>query len=253
MDHIKYQLRGRVAWLTIDRPPLNILDLGTLEQLVTVLGSLGEPQPSVRAAVLASAGELFSAGVDVRDHLGDRAERMLELFVEACRRLLRLPVPTVAAVGGSAIGGAFELALCCDVIVASERAKFLLPEIKVGTFPPVAVALLHEKLPGPIAAELIYGGSELAAARAQKLGLVNRLAAAEAFESELNEFVQAIASHSGAVLRLAKRASEPARARLLEAIDYAEQLYREELTGTADMNEGLQAFLAKRPPVWRDR
>ncbi len=252
VDHIRYQLKGRVAWLTLDRPPLNVLDLGTLEQLVTVLRSLSDPQPSVRVVALAHAGELFSAGVDVHDHLGDRAERMLELFLEACRRLVGLPVPTVAAIAGAAIGGGFELALCCDLIVASDRARFSLPEIKVGTFPPVAVALLHEKLPAQLAAELIYAGKELEAARAHQLGLVNRLVAAVAFEAELNEFVQSIACYSGAVLRAAKRAAEPARTRALQAVSYAERVYREELSGTADMSEGLDAFLQKRQPVWRD-
>ncbi|HBL27500.1 MAG TPA: enoyl-CoA hydratase/isomerase family protein, partial [Acidobacteria bacterium] len=130
---VRVERSGRVARLTIDRPPLNVLDIPTLEQLAGAVASLDRADDDLQVVVLRGAGDrAFSAGVSVQDHTPDKVGPMLETFHRAIRRLRDLPAVTVAAVQGHCLGGGMELAMACDLVVAADNARFGQPEIKLG-------------------------------------------------------------------------------------------------------------------------
>ncbi|MEO1366877.1 MAG: enoyl-CoA hydratase-related protein, partial [Acidobacteriota bacterium] len=258
---VRVERRGRVATVWIERPPLNILDLDTLSQLDVAVDDLrrqaAEPESGLQLAVVRGGGDrAFSAGVAIEDHVGARIPRMLEVFHRALRRLFALDVPTVAAVDGHCLGGGMELAAVCDLVIATERSSFGQPEIKLACFPPVA-AVLYPSLIGPGRTfDLLLTGRRLSCRDAEACGFVARRVPDGGLDAALGVFASELGASSTPALRLTKKAIRlgQARARLLdEALDASERLYLEELAQTADMEEGVAAFLAKRPPAWTHR
>mgnify|MGYP001421893555 FL=1 len=150
--------RDRVIIATIDRPPLNVLDVALLHELGEVLKSCAQEQ-SVDVVVLKGGGErAFSAGVDIKDHTKDKVPEMLEVVHGVMRKLLALPQVTVALVRGACLGGGCELASCCDLILASAESAFATPEIHVGCYPPLALARFSALIGYHRAAEMILTG-----------------------------------------------------------------------------------------------
>lgn len=245
---------GRVATLTLARPPLNILDVATLEALERGLGGLTR-DPGLDLLIVRGAGDrAFSAGVAVQDHVGEKIAAALAAFHGAVRQLRELPAVTLACVQGSCLGGGLELALACDLVLASDEASFGLPEISLGCYPPVAAALLPRWIGRPRALDLLLTGRRFDAVEAERLGLVTRRVPAAALEGACTELTAALLAHSGAVLRLAKRAARAGEELPFDrALTEAERLYLGELVGTADMHEGIAAFLGKRKPKWQHR
>ncbi len=244
---------GRVARLTLDRPPLNVLDIAAFEAMGTMLDGLaGQDGPDI--LVIEAAGEnAFCAGADVADHTPDRAPAMIASFHRVARAIWSLPAVSVAAVHGTALGGGMELAACCDLILASETARFGQPEIKVGCFPPIAAAILPDLVGSPRAADLILTGRTVTAGEAHAMGLVSRVVPAASFDDALGALIGDLAGHSGAVTRLAVRAVRGARAASRgAALAVAERIYLSELLGLPDAREGVEAFLEKRQPRWSD-
>lgn len=244
--------RGRVATLTLSRPPLNILDLGALEELDALLTEL-EADRGLQVLLLQGAGErAFSAGVAVEDHVAERIAPTLRTFHRGLRRLWRLEATTVAVVRGHCLGGGLELAAVCDLLVASDDARFGVPEVLLGCYPPVAAALFPGRLGYARSLELMLTGRTVDAQEALRLGLVTRLASADGVDAEVEALVAQITAHSTAVTRMIKRAGRAGeRLPFIEALAETEELYLTELTATRDMEEGIAAFLEKRPPSWR--
>jgi len=229
--------QGRLARITLARPPLNILDLAHLEELAARL------EEAAGAAVLVVSGgdaRAFSAGNDVADHLPERAPAMLKAFHRAVRALLATDAVTVADVTGDAFGGGCELVAACDLAWAVPAARFGQPEIDVGCFPPAAASLLPRRIGPARAAELILLGRRIDAGTALAWGLLNGIS-----DEGAGAAVDALLTKSAAVLRLAKRALRDG------TLAGAERIYEEELLGLADCSEGVRAFLEKRPPRWR--
>ena len=141
MANVAVEKSNGVARVILNQPPLNVIDIPTMDEINAALVSLKDDR-ATKVIVLAAQGKAFSAGVDIKDHTPDRVEMMLTKFHAIFRTLWSLEPPVVAAVQGSALGGGCELAIACDFIVASERAKFGQPEIKVGVFAPIATLLL---------------------------------------------------------------------------------------------------------------
>jgi cyclohexa-1,5-dienecarbonyl-CoA hydratase len=237
--------------LELRRPPVNVLDLAMIGRLEAVLTTIAA-RPDLRVMGLRSGlGGVFSAGVDVAAHAPDRVDEMLTAFHALARRLFHLPQATVVAVDGVCLGGACELAVLCDVVVASPRARFGQPEIDLGCFPPVAAVALPRLL-GKAAAALILGGEPLSAIEALRLGLVTVVA--EDVDAEAERWRERLAAKSGVALRAARRAlREGALGSFDEALARAEQVYRDEVVPSADAAEGVQAFLEKRPPRFENR
>jgi cyclohexa-1,5-dienecarbonyl-CoA hydratase len=252
-EAVSYALEDRVARVILDRPPLHILDLLTIREYSSALGRVERDRAVV--CILAAGGDkAFSAGVEIADHTRERVPTMLEHFHGLIRKIRRLECVTIAAVRGVALGGGFELALACDMIVAEEGSTFGVPEIWLGCFPPVAAAVLPRHLAPQKAYELVLSGEPITAAEATQMGLVNALAPRGRLEETLDRFVARFIEKSGAALRIAKRAlrvsEDAAFGSDLAAI---ERLYLDELMRTRDAEEGIRAFIERRPPKWEDR
>lgn len=251
---IKYAVESGLATLTINRPPFNVLDIPTMVEINAALDACAADS-SVKLLVITGAGEkAFSAGVEVADHTPDKVDRMIEVFHGIFRRLQTLPVPSLAAVNGAALGGGMELAIGCDMIVAAAGAKFGQPEIKLGVFPPIAAVLLPRLVPPARAMEILLGGENFTSEEGKAIGLVNRVFARETFAADVGAFVAPFLSLSRVALVSARKAIRQAAGKpFAAALDAAETIYLNELMATEDAKEGLAAFLDKRKPVWRNQ
>lgn len=252
MELIRLDLTEKVAWLTLDRPPLNVLNIAMLRELHGALEQIAHNE-AVSVVVLSGAGEkAFSAGVDVADHTLDKVDGMIKAFHHVLRKLARLPQTTVAAVDGVALGGGLELASMCDLVLASEKSKVGFPEIHLACFPPMAMAALSKITGRPAASDLVLTGEVVPAQRAMALGLVSRVFENADFDDKLRGVVAGLAEKSPAVLRMTTQAL---RGELLngfyDALDRMEDLYLDTLVKQPDMIEGIEAFIGKRKPVWK--
>lgn len=237
--------------ITLDDPPLHILDVTMLEELRDAIGGVGSDK---HCLIITSTGDrAFSAGASVQDHLGDRVATMLARFHDCFRMLARLDVVTVALVRGAALGGGCELALACDFVLASTRAKFGQPEINLGVFPPVAAYQFSRQMAPRKGLELLLSGEAIDVVTAERFGLVNAVFSETEFDAKCDEWLQRLYKQSASSLRLARKAFRIAQsADFDERLAKVERLYLEELMKTDDANEGLNAFIEKRKAVWRN-
>jgi len=191
--------------------------------------------------------------VDVGEHLGDLVYKMIEVFHRMFRLMDGLKVPSIAVVGGAALGGGCELALYCDMVIATERAKFGQPEIQVGVFPPIAALIFPRMIGRKKALELILSGETISAQEALTLGLINKVVPEASLAQEVSGFIEKFKKLSGVVLRMTKEAT---LAGLNDDMDKGlktiEKIYLDRLMKTNDAIEGLKAFLDKRKPAWKD-
>jgi cyclohexa-1,5-dienecarbonyl-CoA hydratase len=250
--NLKVSTDGRIARIVLARPPLNILSIAMMREFCDAIEEL-EKRADIRVLAISGEGKGFSAGVDVGEHMGDSVRAMIDVFHGMFRRLDRIEVPVVGAVHGMALGGGCELALFCDLVLASADCKFGQPEVQVGVFPPLAAAVLPRRIGWQAAADLVLTGRTVRGDEALRMGLVARTFPPESFAAEAEKAIQSLASLSGAVLRATKRALKAAAAPALDPLDRIEKIYLDDLMGTEDAAEGLRAFLDKRPAVWKDR
>ena len=244
--------KGGVATLTMNRPPLNVMNIEMMEQMNTAILAL-RGRDDLKVLVLRGRGKAFCAGVDIADHTKDKVARMIQVFHRIFESMRLLDVIAVAAVDGFAFGGGFELAIGCNLVVASESSRFQLPEINLGVIPPLACVVLPRAAPRRKAMEWILTGDEISAQELLSYGLVNQVLPDKEFEAGLQTFVGKLTSKSGPVLSLAKRAQvESYYAAYEEALYKAESLYLHELMSLEDAQEGIRAFLEKREPKWRN-
>jgi cyclohexa-1,5-dienecarbonyl-CoA hydratase len=243
--------RGGALWLTLHRPPANVLDIPTLREMRRALKSL-PTRHDLKVVVIRSAlAGTFSAGMDVGDHRRERVRQMLGAFHRLVLFLDQIPQAAIASVDGRCLGGGCELALLCDVVLATPRSRFALPEIDLGCFPPVAAVMLP-RLAGRTAHEMVLLGEPVSAEDALRRGLINRVV--DDLEAATSDWVSRLAAKSSSVLALARRAvRQGARGSLAKALARTERMYVEELTRTRDSEEGVAAFLEKRRPRWTDR
>ncbi len=253
MSLIQVDRTERVVWVTLNRPPLNILNLELLRELGIALDAVRNESAAIMVLDAAPGSEAFSGGIDVTCHTPENFEEMLFSFHSVLQRLLNLPQVTVAAVDNSAFGGGFELALACDMAVASEAAEVGFPEIKLACFPPAAIAALPTLCSRAMTSDLILTGSPVTARRAMEIGLISRVFPRNKFSDELADVVAELSARSPAVLKLTvglvRRRFSGAYALELAA---AERAFKDELAKLPDMVEGVQAFLEKREPQWED-
>ena len=246
--------RSRVTFLTIDRPPLNVLDIELLRDLDRELSACAADTATDILVVRGAGTRAFSAGVDIRDHTKERVPEMLDIVHQVIRRLLALPQVTIAAVRGVCLGGGCELAACCDFIVASEESSFATPEIHVGCYPPVEVARFSSLVGYHRAAEMILTGRRYTSGEALGLGLINRVVAQDQFDSGVASLLEELLSKSGSVLRIALKGLRELSLRdFYAALSRSEEIYCRELLNTQDVDEGVRAFLEKRKPNWKHR
>lgn len=244
-----------VGTVRIDRPPANAVDPALIEEFLRVLPPLVD-DPVVRCLVVTGTGRFFVAGADIavmRDTSVGTQARMRR-WIEVQRLLERAPKPVVAAMNGHALGGGAELALACDLRILHADATFGFPEILLGLFPGAGGSQRLPRLVGPhLAKKLMMTGEKLPADRALALGLVDRVVPADGFDEAVAAEAERLAALPTTTVGLIKRVvEEGAHLPLDEALD-RERRGVDELMGTADVAEGLQAFLDRRSPIFVGR
>jgi cyclohexa-1,5-dienecarbonyl-CoA hydratase len=251
-EHIEVTLEKGLGSITLNRPPVNILNIAMMEEINKALDSW-QGNRDLKAVLFKAKGKCFSAGVDVGEHMGDLAPKMIDVFHGIFRRMDKLGALTVASVYGSCLGGGCELAIFCDLVVASDSAKFGQPEILVGVFPPIAAQIMPRIIGRKAAAELIFSGKIISGDEALKMGLINKVVKEEELENETETFVGPYLNMSSVVLRLTKKAMMSGlRDDLEPSLKLIEDIYLDQLMKSHDAQEGLKAFLEKRKPEWKN-
>jgi cyclohexa-1,5-dienecarbonyl-CoA hydratase len=250
---IEFHPGPRVATVLLHRPPLNIINLEMLDELNAAWSEIEDLKTQV--VVISGAGDrAFSAGVDVADHAPGKIETMLENFHRMVLRIRKSDCVSIAAVHGHALGGGAELAMMCDLIIAADNMQIGQPEISLGCYPPIAVAYLPGAIGFHKASEMILLGESVNAAEAERLGIVNQVVPRANLIDAVDACVDKLLTKSSTVLALAKRALREGTGHHFEqALDRAHELYVRELTKTEDTVEGMNAFLEKRAPSWKNR
>ena len=252
-QYLKLECDGGVARLTLNRPEHNLLNEAMLREIAQAFTYAGE-RSDVKLIVLDSACKVFCGGIDIGEYTAERVFQMLDTFHVALTGMLDFSKPLICAVNGPAIGGGAELAAFGDIVVATPKARFAQPEISIGVFPPLASTLLPFLVGPKIALEFLLTGEPVTAERALELGMINRLVAEAQLEQTVSDLVKRIGSHSGAVLRMAKRAvlgsmGLPFR----DGLKHSMGIFLNELYRLEDSQEGLRALVEKRKPTWKNR
>lgn len=249
---ITVETNNGASFLTLNRPPLNVLNIAALSQLESALTDLSRDE-SIRVLVLRAEGKMFSAGVDIADHTPDKVGEMIPLFDRVCSLLANFPVPTLAVVHGHALGGGCELVLCCDLAVMAENVKIGQPEIQLAAFAPVAAMRLARMTTYRAAADMLFTGRSLTADEALRLGLVNAVVSAEQLNKWVEEKTAQLTCLSRVALTMTKRALQLGFDNWDASAKELERLYLDELMRTEDAREGLAAFMEKRSPMWKHK
>ena len=250
-EFLSVEVAEGMATITLNRPPVNVLHIPMMAELNGALETVRD-DAGLAAVVLEAKGKAFCAGVDVSDHTGDKVGEMIRQFHGMFRKLALLDALTIAAVNGAALGGGCELATFCDIVLASERAKFGQPEVQVGVLPPVAACAFPPQIGINKAIELNAVGMTIGAREAQTIGLVNQVYPADEFAECVDNYLKGVRKLSRPVVRLAKRATAMVtREQVLSHLDRVERLYLDELMKLSDAHEGIAAFMEKREPNWK--
>ena len=253
MSFVNFEKENNIAKLTLNRPPLNVMNIDMMTQMGDALESLYSAD-HIKLIIINSACKVFSAGVDMVDHAPQKVFQLLEAFHRIFLILGEVGKPTMAVVNGAALGAGCELAAFCDIVIASDNAKFGQPEIKVGVFPPIATVLFPYLVGKKRAMELILTAETIDAQEALALGLVNRVVPAEKLDETVIQLASKITTSSAAVLQIMKKAMLSGEGLSFEeALKSARDIYLNQLMALEDTNEGLRAFVERRAPVWRDK
>ncbi len=247
-SRIAVELRPPAARVTLNNPPLNVIDIRMMEELRAALEQI-DTLPEIGAMVFAGSERAFSSGVDVAAHTPDKVRGMLADFHSVIRSVAGIGKLTIASVRRHCLGGGAELALMCDIVYASPDSVWGFPEIKLGCYAPVASVALSAIVGQKLAAELLLTDRTLSGEEAHAAGLVNGLA--DDPETLVGECLQRVSQLSPAALRLAKKAFYAWDSiHFDKGLARAEQIYLDELMKTADAQEGIAAFLERRRPKW---
>jgi enoyl-CoA hydratase/carnithine racemase len=257
-EKIRYEVAERVATIALDDPETrNSLSDQLLRELLDALGA-AKADDEVRVVVLTSSHEkVFSSGANLGGFSAEAptAHKFMgtALFPQVFTALGELGKPSILAANGHVLAGALGIALACDLIVAKDTAGFGTPEINVGLFPFMIMALIYRNVPRKKTTEMLLLGDRLTAEEAREAGIVNRVVPPEAFDAAVGEWAEKLASKSPLIIRLGKDAMwRQLDMPLADALDYLRSQLTIELS-TEDAIEGVTAFFEKREPEWKGR
>ena len=250
---VKVKIDGEVARLTLDRPEHNLLNERMLSELSAGINVLGE-RSTIKLIVLDSAAKAFCGGIELGEYTQRRVFQLLDAFHGAFSAMLDTSKPVLVVVNGPAFGGGAELAALGDLVIATPKARFAQPEIRLGVFPPLAAAILPYILGPKQAMELVLTGEAMSAERAHHLGLVNWLVSEEELPKKVEDVMARVTAQSGPVLTMAKKAILGSLGlSLREGVRASMKVFLNELADLEDSQEGLRALVEKRAPKWKNR
>jgi cyclohexa-1,5-dienecarbonyl-CoA hydratase len=250
--NINVRIEGGLGTITLNRPPVNVLNIEMMNEINDILKDWIEKR-DLKVVLFNTEGRCFSAGVDVGEHMGDLAPKMIESFHGMFRLMDQLGAVTVASVYGSCLGGGCELAIFCDLVIADDTAKFGQPEIQVGVLPPIAAQIMPRIIGRKAAMDLILSGRIVSAQESMGMGLINKVVAKGDLSQETDEFIKPYLSLSAEVISITKKTIKAGlRDDFEPSLKVIEEIYLNELMRTTDAQEGLKAFLEKRTPEWKN-
>jgi cyclohexa-1,5-dienecarbonyl-CoA hydratase len=247
-NRIVVDLQPPVVRITLKNPPLNVIDLEMMGELLATLEQ-AEAIPEVSTIVFGGSERAFSSGVDIAAHTADNVRNMLTAFHGVIKAVAATKKLTIASVRRHCLGGGAELALLCDVVYATPDSVWGFPEIKLACFPPVASVALASIVGQKLAAEMVLTGRTITGEEALAHGLVNGVAANP--ETLVTECMTRVVQLSPAALAMAKKAFYAWDSiHFDKGLARAEQVYLDELMKTADAYEGIKAYTERRRPQW---
>ncbi|MBW2039191.1 MAG: enoyl-CoA hydratase/isomerase family protein [Deltaproteobacteria bacterium] len=256
-ETIILEKKDKIATLTLNRPPMNPLNRQMYEELIQVSGQL-DADPGTKVVVVTGAGDkAFAAGLDVKDVQGKSVTEIMDFLAcsgDAYKKVAAIEKPVIAAINGLALGGGLELALRCDLRIASDKAQFGQPEINLGIIPGGGATQLLPRLIGAARAkEIFFTGDTFDAQKALELGLVSRVVPAEKLMEEVMDLAAAIVAKPAVALKMAKLAVDHGlNMDLGSALIYEKECFILSFT-SEDGREGLRAFVEKRKPNYQDK
>jgi cyclohexa-1,5-dienecarbonyl-CoA hydratase len=252
-SRITLDLELPLARIVLNNPPLNVIDIPMMDELEEALTEI-EARVEISVLIIRGSQRAFSGGVDVAAHTPDKVEQMLAKFHRIIRALVGSKKVTIAAVHGHCLGGGAEIAMVCDLAFTSELATWGFPEIKLGCYPPVAVTALAALVGQKHAADLVLTGRTISGREAASIGLANAVVPEVDLDHAVQDAVHHLSQLSLATLALTKKAIYGWDSiHFDKGLARAEKIYFEELMKTEDAQEGINAFLEKRPPVWKGK
>jgi cyclohexa-1,5-dienecarbonyl-CoA hydratase len=252
-SRITLDLEPPLARIVLNNPPLNVIDIPMMDELAEALTEI-EARIEISVLIIRGSQRAFSGGVDVAAHTPDKVEQMLAKFHGIICTLVGSKKVTIAAVHGHCLGGGAEIAMVCDLAFTSELATWGFPEIKLGCYPPVAVTALAALVGQKHAADLVLTGRTISGREAAGIGLANAVVPEIDLDHAVQDAVHHLSQLSSATLALTKKAIYGWDSiHFDKGLARAEKIYFEELMKTEDAQEGINAFLEKRPPAWKGK
>lgn len=253
LKYIQFDIADCIARLTMSHAPHNVLIVPMMKEMAEAIESLNG-RTDVKAILLQSSQQAFSAGISLEDSRPDRVFQTLDAFTRVFQAMVDISKPVVVVVNGPAIGAGSELVGFGDVVIATPKAKFAQPEVKLGVFPPFAAVMLPQLIGQKKTYELILTGEALSAEDALHFGFVNKVVPEKELASHVDGLLARIAEFSGPVLEVTKRViGNSIGLPLKQAMKTSQDLYLNELMNLEDVQEGLRAVIEKRKPVWKNK
>jgi cyclohexa-1,5-dienecarbonyl-CoA hydratase len=251
--YIQFEITNHIARLTLNNPPHNVLAVPMMKEMAEAIESLNG-RSDVKAILLQSSQTAFSAGISLEDSRPDRVFQTLDAFTRVFQAMVDISKPVVVVVNGPAIGAGSELVGFADVVIATAKAKFAQPEVKLGVFPPFAAVMLPQLIGPKKTYELILTGEALSAEDALRFGFVNKVVPEAELKTHVEALIARISEFSGPVLEVTKRViSSSMGLPVKQAMKQSHDLYLNELMNLEDVQEGLRAVIEKRKPVWKNK